>query len=937
MGGSSVYTGDKYPEVFKGDYFFHDIVKDTLFSVDTNDRTQLEYLGNVGASNPVVNMVQGPDGYLYAMVLNGSIKRLLINEKGPAENTGPYVANAISKKTAIINETFNFVLPEGTFLDDDGDELSLTASLSNGDALPDWLTFDPATGTFSGTPADDNAEQLTITVVATDADGLKTFETFNLIVAQKNDAPVLVSPAFNQTAEIGGAFEYVLPTGMFVDDGEFTLEASMHDGDVLPDWLVFDGQTGSFSGTPQSGDEGRLIIKVTATDAFGEQVYDYFMINVEETENAAPVVELPLVDQTVDEETAFSYTFDANSFTDLDGDDLTYSARLEGGSDIPDWLTFEADSRRFSGTPDDADVGQLAVEVTASDPGGKSVTDVFVIAVNGVNDAPQLATPLIDKSVSTEEQFVIPVPEETFSDADDDTLALSIEMVDGSAVPSWIQFGPSAGGQYVFSGNPPAGTSGSFDIRVIATDAAGLFADDEFTITIGEGNSPPVVAAPLADQTAKEDEPFSFSFAPDAFEDPDQDLLDYYAFLADGSQLPDWLSFDPDTRTFSGTPDDGDVGEIDIEVTAVDPIGERVSDVFRLVIGGTNDAPVVSIPIADQDAREDTAFSLILPEGTFTDADDETLVLTAARVDGSALPSWLSFDADTLTFSGTPLEGDGGEFEVRVTATDALGASVFEDFKLSVDAVNDAPVLADPIEDQNGETGAAFSFALPQGVFTDSDDENLSLTVSLSDGSPLPGWLSFDAQTRTLSGTPAESDVGEFVIKVTATDAGGLTASDEFVLSIGASNSGETLYNDIAGSVQFLTGTTDNDVFVIDSNSTDFGWGPTEDGQGIVVWSDAGPDLLFGFEELRFNDISVSLVQAGSDYKDIPFVTQHLTGSTGNDTFIIEGNSSDYGWNETLDGEGIVVWGDTGHDLLYQFENIAFDDATIVLADTPAG
>jgi hypothetical protein len=48
----------------------------------------------------------------------------------------------------------------------------------------------------------------------------------------------------------------------------------------------------------------------------------------------------------------------------------------------------------------------------------------------------------------------------------------------------------------------------------------------------------------------------------------------------------------------------------------------------------------------------------------------DTLALTATRADGSALPSWLSFNAATRTFSGTPANGDVGPIEVKLTATD---------------------------------------------------------------------------------------------------------------------------------------------------------------------------------------------------------------------------------------------------------------------------
>ena len=60
----------------------------------------------------------------------------------------------------------------------------------------------------------------------------------------------------------------------------------------------------------------------------------------------------------------------------------------------------------------------------------------------------------------------------------------------------------------------------------------------------------------------------------------------------------------------------------------------------------------------DQAATADTAFSYEFPANTFTDADDDPLTYTATRDDDMELPPWLTFAADTRTFSGTPQAGD---------------------------------------------------------------------------------------------------------------------------------------------------------------------------------------------------------------------------------------------------------------------------------------
>ncbi|MBD2570303.1 SGNH/GDSL hydrolase family protein [Anabaena lutea] len=62
------------------------------------------------------------------------------------------------------------------------------------------------------------------------------------------------------------------------------------------------------------------------------------------------------------------------------------------------------------------------------------------------------------------------------------------------------------------------------------------------------------------------------------------DLITYSTTLADGSELPDWLSFNPITQTFSGTPAYGDAGQLDVKVIATDKEGAIATDTFSIQI-----------------------------------------------------------------------------------------------------------------------------------------------------------------------------------------------------------------------------------------------------------------------------------------------------------------------------------------------------------------
>lgn len=85
--------------------------------------------------------------------------------------------------------------------------------------------------------------------------------------------------------------------------------------------------------------------------------------------------------------------------------------------------------------------------------------------------------------------------------------------------------------------------------------------------------------------------------------------------------------------------------------------------------------------------------NIVVPETLFSDVDGDTLTLSATLADGSELPTWLSFDGNTQTFSGTPPQDFNGDINLRVTASDG-DLEVSEDFSLTINSVNDAPVAA---------------------------------------------------------------------------------------------------------------------------------------------------------------------------------------------------------------------------------------------------
>nr|WP_245217012.1 putative Ig domain-containing protein [Neoroseomonas nitratireducens] len=719
-------------------------------------------------------------------------------------NDAPTVASPLVDRAATEDSAFSFTVPAGAFADADaGDALTYAATLADGSPLPSWLSFDPATRTFFGTPVNGDVGTLAVRVTATDGSGAAISDDVTLIVGNTNDAPTVASPLADRAATEDSAFSFTVPAGAFADaDADagdaLTYAATLADGSPLPSWLSFDPATRSFSGTPANGDVGAISIRVTATDGSGASISDDFTLTVGNT-NDAPTVTSPLADRAATEGTAFNVTVPASTFGDPDtGDGLNYTAALADGSPLPSWLSFDATTRTFSGTPANGDIGAISIRVTATDGSGASVSDDFTLTVGNTNDAPTVASPLTDRAATEDSAFSYQVPANAFADPDiGDGLTYTATLVDGSPLPSWLSFDPAA---RTFSGMPGNDDVGTLAVRVTATDGSGASISDDFTLTVGNTNDAPTVASPLTERAATEDSAFSYQVPPNAFADPDVgDGLTYTATLVDGSPLPSWLSFDPAARTFSGTPGNDDVGTLAVRVTATDGSGASISDDFTLTVGNTNDAPTVASPLADRTTTEDSAFSYQVPANAFADRDaGDGVTYTATLVDGSPLPSWLSFDSATRTFSGTPGNDDVGAISIRVTATDGSGASVSDDFTLATSNTNDAPVLANAIADRTANEDAAFSYQIPAHAFADADvGDMLTYVATLVDGSPLPSWLTFDPATRTFSGTPDDGQVGTTSVRVVATDSAGMRASDSFDIVVAGVNDTPTLANAI--------------------------------------------------------------------------------------------------------------------------------------------
>ena len=595
------------------------------------------------------------------------------------------------------------------------------------------------------------------------------------------------------------------------------------------------------------------------------------------------------------------------------------------------------------------------------DPGWYNLT------VTSNNVAPTLTNALVDVTINQNAALNYIVPTTTFLDAGD-ALTYSARLTNGAALPTWLTFNPTT---RAFTATPSNANIGYGDVAVTVTDHAGATASDVFRITVNNVNDAPAVVTAIPDVTVNEDAYFSYTVPSNSFGDVDVgDALTYSASRADGSVLPTWLVFSATSRNFSGTPTNADVGAIDVKVTATDVAGANAIDTFRLNIANVNDAPTSSLNSLA--ITEDTTYVFKTTDFPFADIDAGAALVKvkfASLPSGTLMYNGLAFGVNSeitaaditagkLTY--VPAANDNVARTFSFAVSDGVVYSGNVVMTLNIAAVNDAPTLITPLADANASTGIAFSYAIPAGSFSDVDGGALTYSMTLLSGSALPSWLAFDAVTRTVSGTPADSAVGVLALQATARDASSASVTDSFNITVNLEYAASTATTGVLGVNGFASSRVDvagdKDWFkinLVQGNTYTFTLDAASAGGSVLLsdpylslWNGAGTSILLSDDDSGVSNNSLFTftptitgayyLEAGGygsavgDYRLTATDPAAIVGTTGNDT--IGGTSG----NDTIDGGAgaDTLTGGAGNDTL---DGGAGTDTASYGGSSPAG
>ena len=622
-------------------------------------------------------------------------------------------------------------------------------------ALPAGVTFDPLTRVLSGTPTVAYGRSW-YTYQATDEQGDASQLPFALTIAPNR------LPSFEGETIAEQRYQENLPIE------SLTLpEASGGDGmliysvtPALPQGLSFNPTTRALSGTPTVVLE-RTEFMYAATDEEGDAAELPLVITV--VEDVAPDFEGVSIEEQILKQNRDIGQVVLPEAAGGNGE-LQYTVT----PDLPRGLAFDAATRTLYGLPT-VELERTEFTYTATDEDGDTGHVPLYITIESdlMPDFEGVAIPEYDfRQNSDIGQVVLPAAK-----SGDGSLTYSISP----ALPDGLTLD---GSTHTLSGTPTA-ASARFKYIYSAADEDGDAAYLAVYITVEADLAPDFEGASVADLVFKQNKAIESVTLPEAT-GGDGDLR--YTL---SPALPEGLTLDAVSRVLSGTPA---VALDRTEFTYV--VTDEDGDTDRLQLHITVEADLIpdfeGATITEQLYKQNTPIeALTLPGAS---GGDGSLTYTI----NPALPEGLTFDAATRVVAGTPTAAQD-RTEFTYAAADEDGDTAQLTFYMEVEADLAPSFEGQSIADLRLGRGRAMEpLTLPAASGGDG-------AIAYVLAPELPNGLSYNAGTRTLSGTPTELG-GPWTFTYTATDADPVSpdvVSLSFSISVVILEEDKTVLSDI--------------------------------------------------------------------------------------------------------------------------------------------
>ena len=683
----------------------------------------------------------------------------------PAAIITPVSPTTISNPTQTIvegNPVTNVVITPGN------SNATVTVDTSK---LPNGVTYDPTSKTISGTPAvtnwgpNEETKTFEVPVVVTNPDGSKVTKTVEITVQRDTDRDG--TPDVTDTDDDGDGY---------TDAEEIAKGSDPKNANSRPAAVITPVAPTTISNPTQTVVEGNPVTNIVITPGNSNATVTVDTSKLPNGVTYDPTTKTisgtpAVTNWGPNEETK---TFEVPVVvTNPDGSKVTKTVEI----------TVQRDTDR-DGTPD----------VTDTDDDGDGYTDAEEIAKGSdpknANSRPAaIIVPVEPVTISNKNQTVIdenPITPILIGTGNID----STVTVDTTKLPNGVTYNP---GTFTISGTPdvtnwgPNEETRKFEIPVVVTNPDGSKVTKTVEITVQrdtDGDGIPDVTDPDDDndgytdveEAAKGSNPKDANsipaavitpIAPTTISNPTQTAVDgkpvtnvvitpgnnNAIVTVDETKLPNGVTYDPTTKTVSGTPNVTDWGPneetrtFEIPVVVTNPDGSKVTKTIEITVQRDTDGdgdPDVTDPDDDNDGVTDIEenakgtnpkdansrpAAIITPIAPTTISNPTqsvvegnpiaNIVITPGNsgatvtVDESKLPNGVTYDQTTKTISGTPDVNDWGPneetrtFEISVVVTNPDGSKVTKTVEITLQRDTDRdgdPDVTDLDDDNDGVT-----------------------------------------------------------------------------------------------------------------------------------------------------------------------------------------------------------------------------------------
>ncbi|HEY9628940.1 MAG TPA: cadherin domain-containing protein [Coleofasciculaceae cyanobacterium] len=448
-------------------------------------------------------------------------------------------------------------------------------------------------------------------------------------------------------------------------------------------------------------------IRVRTTDKGGlffEKVFAIAVNNLPELPGQTAPTDLVLSKADINENLPVGTIVGTLSTVDPDaGDSFTYSLEIGDGSDDNTRFTIVNNELRLNTVPDFETKQTYKIRLRSTDVGGKFFDKVFTITVNNLPELPG-DTPPTDLALSKtdiDENQPVNTVVGSFSSIDPDVGdTFTYTLVTGAGSTDNAAF-TIANGALQINGIPDFETKAAYSIRVRSTDVGGKFVERVFAITVNNLSETPGSTAPqnllLSPSAVDENRPVGTVVGTFATQDPDPgDTFTYTLVTGTGSTDNAAFTIVNGELRLNVVPDFETKTSYSVRVRTTDVGGKFFEKAFTVGINNLTESPgdtpptdlLLSNAIVAENVPPNTAigsFSTIDPDA----GDSHTYSLVAGFGDNAAF----TIVGGQLQINSSPDFETKPSYSIRVTSTDIGGKTFTKTLTVTVQNVNEAPVI----------------------------------------------------------------------------------------------------------------------------------------------------------------------------------------------------------------------------------------------------